>query len=301
MTASAGLRSIGILYFSGTGGTEAAARSIAGQAQEKGLTVGLEELSTKTYASGKKGLDQPQQRWDYLMLLFPVYAADAPAPVYEWIAGLSISPGQKIAVLSVSGGGEVWPNTGCRAECCRLLESKGFQVIYEAMLCMPCNWLVPTPDQVAMHLLAALPRKTELILNRILSGSLRRTGHRKGLLVRQLSKYEKSGSRSFARKLQINTCCTGCSLCARDCPTGNIRMISSRPLFGNECVMCFKCIYNCPVRALHSNNMMVLKQGFSLTAIRRKMGKTPLLPVEECCKGVLWAGVKAYLTDRDQL
>lgn len=301
MSESAGIHRVGIVYFSGTGGTEAAARSFAEQAQGKGLSVGLEELGRKTGAADRKTLLESAEGWDCLILLFPVYATDAPAPVYEWIRSWPSSSGQRIAVLSVSGGGEVWPNTGCRAECCRQLEEKGFQVVYEAMLCMPCNWLVPTHDHVAMHLLEALPRKTELILQRILSGGTRRTTHRRGFLVRQLSKYEQSGSRSFARKLRVNAACTGCARCARNCPTGNIRMNNRRPQFANECLMCFKCVYNCPVRALQSNNIMVLKQGFSLSALQKRMRNTPLLPVEECCKGVLWAGVKTYLTDRDRL
>ncbi len=301
MSESSGIQRIGIVYFSGTGGTETAARSFAEQAQAKGLVVGLEELGRSTGTSARKTLLESSAEWDCLLLLFPVYATNAPAPVYEWIRSWSPAAGQRIAVLSVSGGGEVWPNTGCRAECCRQLEKKGFRVVYEAMLCMPCNWLVPTHDHVAMHLLAALPRKTERILSRILSGSIRRTDHRKGFLVRQLAKYEQSGSRSFARKLRVDTTCNGCARCARDCPTGNIAMHNGRPQFANECLMCFKCVYNCPVRALQSNNIMVLKQGFSLSGLQRKMKDTPLLPVEECCKGVLWAGVKTYLTDRDGL
>jgi ferredoxin len=301
MSESAGIHRIGIVYFSGTGGTETATRSFAEQAQAKGLAVGLEELGRKAGAAARKTLQESPGDWDCLLLLFPVYATSAPAPVYEWIRSWSASPGQRIAVLSVSGGGEVWPNTGCRVECCRQLEEKGFQVVYEAMLCMPSNWLVPTHDHVAMHLLAALPRKTELILDRILSGSIRRTAHRKGFLVRQLAKYEQSGSRGFARKLRVDAACNGCARCARDCPTGNIRMHNGSPQFANDCLMCFKCVYNCPVRALQSNNIMVLKQGFSLSGLQRRMKDTTLLPVEECCKGVLWAGVKTYLTDRDRL
>lgn len=300
MSESAGIHRIGIVYFSGTGGTEMAAHGFAEQAQAKGLAVGLEELGRKAGAPARKTLESPVG-WDCLILLFPVYATDAPAPVYEWIRSWPCSPGQRIAVLSVSGGGEVWPNTGCRAECCRELEERGIQVIYEAMLCMPCNWLVPTHDHVAMHLLAALPRKTERILSRILSGSIRRTAHRKGFLVRGLAKYEQSGSRGFARKLRVDPVCNGCGRCARDCPTGNIEMHNRQPRFANECLMCFKCVYNCPVRALQSNNIMVLKQGFSLSALQKRMRDTPLLPVEECCKGMLWAGVKTYLTDRDGL
>lgn len=302
MRESVKLRSIGIVYFSGTGGTERAARAFADQAQAKGLSAELEALGRNTEQSGKKrAAGIPTDHPDCLLLLFPVYAADAPPPVFEWIKSQSPSPGQKIAVLSVSGGGEVWPNTGCRAECCRQLEQRGFHVIYEAMLCMPSNWLVSPHDHTAMHLLAALPRKAELILSRILAGSIRRTDHRKGFLVRQLTKYEKTGARGFARKLRVDAACTGCSLCARACPSSNIGMENGRPRFGNECFMCFNCIYNCPVRALQSNNVMVLKQGFSLSALTRRMKDTDLLPVEKCCKGVLWAGVRTYLTDRDQL
>jgi hypothetical protein len=63
--------------------------------------------------------------------------------------------------------------------------------------------------------------------------------------------------------------------------------------------MCFRCVYGCPSHALHSKNFMVLKGGFDLAAVERRIQGVPLPPVEKCCKGWAWKGVRKYLLDQD--
>ena len=45
--------------------------------------------------------------------------------------------------------------------------------------------------------------------------------------------------------------CTGCGLCSRRCPLGNITMDDSRrPCWGNDCALCLRCYHVCPVAAV---------------------------------------------------
>jgi hypothetical protein len=50
-----------------------------------------------------------------LIILYPVYAFNAPRPVYDFISSLPMSNKAQAAVISVSGGGEVSPtgHAGC--------------------------------------------------------------------------------------------------------------------------------------------------------------------------------------------
>jgi Fe-S-cluster-containing hydrogenase component 2 len=85
------------------------------------------------------------------------------------------------------------------------------------------------------------------------------------------------------------------------CPVGNIRLDEQRqtPVFSNDCVMCFRCVYGCPRKAMHANDFQVLKAGFDLWGVEKRMADKALKPVAQCCKGIMWAGVRRYLDDSD--
>ena len=102
---------------------------------------------------------------------FPVYAADAPGTVTRWLATLPKRIHGTAVVVSVSGGGEVSPNTACRVRSIRRLTHKGYAVTGEYMLCMPSNFIMPTPDDLAIKLLRVLPEKCARIAAEIAAGT----------------------------------------------------------------------------------------------------------------------------------
>lgn len=40
--------------------------------------------------------------------------------------------------------------------------------------------------------------------------------------------------------------CSGCGICARSCPNGNIKIENGRPQWGKECTWCLRCYHSCP-------------------------------------------------------
>ncbi len=44
--------------------------------------------------------------------------------------------------------------------------------------------------------------------------------------------------------------CSGCGLCASECPLGNIEMKDGMPQWGPACAMCLRCYHGCPSRAV---------------------------------------------------
>lgn len=44
--------------------------------------------------------------------------------------------------------------------------------------------------------------------------------------------------------------CIGCSVCADNCPLGNIEMRERRPVWGDDCAMCLRCYHICPRHAV---------------------------------------------------
>lgn len=292
------IRNVHLVYFSGTGGTRRVANAFRTELLNRNLHLTINDLDrsqlSRDHYSGESALPTP----DLVILVFCLHAFDAPDLVYQWISETPLSS-TNIAVISVSGGGDAWPNTGCRERCCKALEDKGFIVVYDRMMCMPSNWVFPVSDHAAMRMINAIPDKVNLILNDLLAGVVRRSHHRMTTFRSMIGRLEKQNTSEFPRELKVTDACSGCGLCARGCPTNNIDLVEQRPTFHHNCIMCFRCIYACPSKAITTNNFMVLKGGFNLDALEKRMQGVELEPVEKCCPGILFKAVRDYLIDPD--
>lgn len=76
-------------------------------------------------------------------------------------------------------------------------------------------------------------------------------------------------------------------------------MTESLPVFSGSCVLCLRCIYGCPNKALKvgAYKFLVIPEGFSLTELEMRMKDVTPAPVEELAKGYLWSGVRKYLLE----
>ena len=286
------INKVKIAYFSGTGGTARVAYSIERELKARSVSVMMSGI--------RAGVLPSDDEEDLLVLLFAVHAFNAPEIVYQWIDSLPADRPVPVAVISVSGGGEISPNTACRLSSIRRLEKRGYGVIYERMIVMPSNWIAKTDDGLSIRLLRILPVKSRDIVDDLLAGTVRRT--RPGIIDRIFSgigELEKRGAKNIGENIRVNDNCNGCGWCSENCPANNIRMSPDRPVFGKDCLLCLKCIYGCPNKALGSGtfSFIIVKEGYDLNALEKRMDGVELVPVEELAKGYLWRGVKKYLLE----
>lgn len=69
-------------------------------------------------------------------------------------------------------------------------------------------------------------------------------------------------------KIERNDGCTGCDICARSCPMGDMR----RGIPGNSCIRCLSCVERCPQNALEVRYSLPLR----LYLRKKKKNKTIL-------------------------
>ena len=284
---------INIVYFSGTGGTERAAKCFKSEFDQLGYSVTLLRMKDafKNYGCGNSNL----------LLLYPVYAMNAPKIVHEWVESLDSANGAQAAVVSISGGGEVSPNMACRLSIIKKLEKKGFKVSYENMLIMPTNFAESMEPPLARLLLEALPKKVKAMAFDIDSGTIRRTRPPVfDRLLTSIARLEHIGARSFGKHIKPNNKCTGCGWCAENCPSSNITMQADRPIYGNNCNFCLCCIYGCPFNALEPamGKFAIVKDGYDLPALE-KTQVPENADIAALAKGGGWNGVREYLLNSD--
>lgn len=283
-----------LVYYSGTGGTRIVAESFARQLRAQGSEVTLQRL--------KAGEPEAEGNFDLLLVLYAVYALNAPEPVYAWLKKLPRHQGKPAAVISVSGGGEMSPNTACRYKAIKLLEDKGFHINYEQMLVMPSNIAIAAKPPLDKILLDILPRKVNLIIEEINRGVVRRTKpHVFDRAMAAMGGMERIGAHQFGKRIKVSTACNGCGLCAENCPSANIVMQDERPTFQTRCYFCMNCLYSCPQHALSPGigKFAALKPGYDMDALAAAPAaeKISAEEIKKLAPGIVWSAVRKYITE----
>ncbi|MFP4661671.1 MAG: EFR1 family ferrodoxin [Halanaerobiales bacterium] len=288
----------GIVYFSGTGGTARVANLICKFLVEYGVSVTKAPLEHNNYSKTNM---TPIKHIDLIIVLFPVYAFDAPEPIYRWINGLPKGEGTPVVIISVSGAGNCGPNTACRVGIIKRLQKKCFKIVYEKMMIMPSNFVIPINKQLAIRLLNVLPSKTEQIVKEVMEGKKRRIKPKlSGRILRTLFKIEKPCAKLFAKGFKVKESCNVCGWCAENCPMDNIELQGNRPIFSSNCLACLRCIYGCPQNAIYTSiySFVPLKEGYDLNELEKLADDFELKPLDNIKVSYLFKAVKDYLMEK---
>lgn len=281
-----------ITWFSGTGSTKYVAEEVSKAIALEGIETHIIEM--RHDQMGPFDLSDV----DFLFVLFAVHAFGAPELVHRWLKNLPIGSGTKAVVLSVSGGGEVWPNTSCRSEVIKSLEKKEYPVVYERMLVMPCNMLLESEPDLLSRLMAMLPLKIEDIKQDLLGSVVRRSPLRLSqVFLSPISALERKGVKGACKNFEITEKCSHCGHCMKACPAGNIKENEQGiPEFGENCLLCLRCIYSCPAHAIEAPKYKKwLVSAYDMKTFESYKDREPQRSIDECCKSLVWLGVKRYL------
>lgn len=275
------------VWFSGTGGTRKVKEAFEAELDKFGARVESIEIRKPEYR-----YPDPSHG---LFLFFPVHAFGAPEMVEEYLKYMPTVKGKIAVVISVSGGGEVCPNTACRVRVKELLAAKGYRVRYERMFIMPANVFVQEEDALNSALIRIMPEKAAHAVMEIMAGDKRITKpFFADYTFSLLGRAEHIGARYFGRLLHADSGCIHCGCCVEGCPADNIREVNGRIVFGQDCAFCMRCITQCPVSAIAPVLLgdRVKAKNFSLE------DTTHAKPDLDALKNnPLWKGVADYLTE----
>lgn len=232
------------IYLSGTGNTRYIVNKLLDELGRKGTVLPIESEDVKKAFDG-----------DEIILAYPTMFSNIPYLVRDFInKNQNEWKGKKIFLITTMGlfAGD---GTGCAA---RLLKKYGAVITGGIQIKMPdsigdCKALKKTAEQNKAVVKKAEQRVAE-IAKKMKEGRYPREGlsfwaHLAGLFGQRLWFYNKAMSYSNKLKIDGNKC-VGCGICAKGCPTQNIKITDGKAVASSQCTMCYRCVSYCPSQAI---------------------------------------------------
>lgn len=231
-----------ILYFSGTGNSEYAAKLIASEINDECLNL-FEKIRSHDYSTLSSS-----KPW---IIVVPTYAWRIPRLVEEWLNKTNLAGSKKIYFIMTCGGAignaSAWLN--------KLCSHKGFELYGCAEVVMPENYiaLYSAPDEdEALKIIADAEVKLRAIADQINKKQVlnEETVGIKGKLCSGPVNQAFYTFMVKAKQFRVNEQCIACGQCVTVCPLNNIKLVHGKPVWEKNCTHCMACICRCPKQAI---------------------------------------------------
>ena len=232
------------IYLSGSGNTKHIVTLLLNELGNTGICAPIESEDAMKALEG-----------DEILIAYPTMFSNIPYLVRDFInRHQEVWKGKKIFLITTMGlfAGD---GTGCAA---RLLKKYGAVITGGLQIVMPdsigdCKALKKSKEQNKAIIDKADKRIIEAA-KQITEGRYPKEGlsfaaHLAGLFGQRLWFYNKTTG--YTDKLKIDPSkCIGCGICAKNCPTQNIKIIDGKAAANNQCTMCYRCVNYCPKQAI---------------------------------------------------
>jgi ferredoxin len=246
------------LYFSGTGNTDYVAHYLARKLAHLPIEIELRSMEW-----------QPAEEvasFDLLAVGFPVYAADAPIFFQNYLRLLPPGEGRGAFVFCTQGA---YAGSAVRLGLERLA-AQSYVPLGGGSVLMPGSdglsmvakesWMARKALEKDYDHLKDADRLSEEMVS-VLLGMLdgrppeewgeMRTSRSGATVSDRVWGFVYRATENWCRtRLHADEQCEGCGLCAQLCPVDNVEMRDGRPCFGDQCVLCIRCLHACPQEAI---------------------------------------------------
>ena len=226
-----------IIYFSPTGNAQHLAKLLATQ-----LGASHENIHPLEF------LDPDQiEANKHLILLYPVHGFNAPRIVKRFAKVLAPGLFDHVSLIGV-GFTTNWMNGAVSSELRKSFRKNGYDIVVDEILAMPLTFIMSFPDDLNLKLIAESEQRISALSKAIFELQISENKVAgKSHVMNFVGKIESPAARLFGLELYANSQCNSCGACWQNCPAKNIKQKkNAKPGFGFSCLMCMRCIYNCP-------------------------------------------------------
>ena len=232
------------IFLSGSGNTKHIVTLLFNELGENGKIVPIESPEVNEALKAEE-----------LLIAYPTQFSNIPYLVRDFINKHQNEwKGKKIFLITTMGlfAGD---GTGCAA---RLLKKYGAEITGGLQIVMPdsigdCKALKKSKEQNKAIIEKADKRIVEAA-KQMRAGKYPKEGlsfaaHMAGLFGQRLWFYNKTTGYKDNVKIDPSKC-IGCGICAKNCPTQNIKIVDGKAVASSKCTMCYRCINHCPKQAM---------------------------------------------------
>ena len=231
-----------ILYFSGTGNSEYAAKRIGKEIGDEVINI-FQKIKADDFSEMRS-----QKPW---VIVAPTYAWQIPHIVRKWLINTPLAGNRNIYFVLTCG--DSIGNAGKYLE--SLCSKKKINYCGCAGITMPENYIAmfSTPtEEKALQII----EQSESVIDR--TALYIKNGDK--LPQGDISFKDKMNSGIVndifypifvhARKFYATDVCISCGKCIEVCPLNNVRLENGKPVWGDNCTHCMACICRCPKAAI---------------------------------------------------
>lgn len=236
-----------IFYFSGTGNSLQAAKSIADYNDESLISI-AKEMNSKNGSFEYTLKDN-----EIIGFVFPVYAWAPPKMVLKFIEKLKFNNYKDNYTFAVATCGENIGNTMKVLDSC--LMKKNMKLSSGFSLRMPNNYIImgnvdsKNVEEEKLSAAEETLKNINILVNERKAGVFQVVkGFAPGILTTIINPLFNKHAMN-TKKFIVNDKCTGCGLCEKVCNSKTIK-VEEKPKWGEECTQCLACINTCPVKAI---------------------------------------------------
>lgn len=256
---------ISIVYFSGTGNTEAVTDLIAKELRKENK---VEIFKVEDITKKKSTYDI--NRYDMIGIGYPIYGFNHPLIIDDFIKKLT-SVNKKKAFIYSTCAGPFYLNDIASYGLKKKLTKKGFEIIYEKQFSMPANILTRFKDEVSKQLYNAAVIKAKKMCGDINLNikKVRNDGFIAGLIRLLYVPFEKISWFTVPLDFKVLKSCNLCRKCINSCPQQNIYLKKERVKYRLNCMACYRCVYNCPEKSITGRiyKIAIFKDGYDIKKI----------------------------------
>lgn len=245
------MKTVSILYFTGTGNSLYAAEYLGEQLVKYNYSVEVKNISDV------ESMDTLKHR-DILFFVYPIYGSTMPSQMRSFIKSLPESNGQRVGViatqLAFSGDGSSILYSTFKKK--GYIQKWGYQVNMPNNLSFRGSPFFQSADYEVHEKrhLKRVRKKLESVVDRVLIDRKRvwdSTIFHKLLAMSQRPLYKKYAIKSYQESFSVNKNCIGCKKCINNCPAGVITWKDGVEFTHTEsCQVCLRCLNFCPTSAI---------------------------------------------------